>query len=48
MRAVMQKYSNYCHKNSAYFVIDSERGLKKYGSYPLIHYTSSDMIYFKK
>jgi hypothetical protein len=43
----MQKYSNYCHENSPYFVTDSERG-KKYGTYPLIHYTSSDMIYFMK
>ena len=25
-----------------------QKGVKKYGIYPLIHYTSSDMIYFMK
>jgi hypothetical protein len=28
MKVVMQKYSNYCHENSLYFVTDSERGKK--------------------
>jgi hypothetical protein len=39
MKVVMQKYSNYGHENSPYFVIDSERGKK-------LWHLSTDSLYF--